>query len=171
MRTLQRAKTTQWLAALAAAAMLVTGMPLAASSAPDTTAKAAPAPGGPAPMPHNGYGGPYPGPEGGGFRDHAGPAPHHRGGGFSGPGPGLSTAKQAASMWDDSPVTMEGRLVRNLGGEHYLFQDNSGTITVEIDPECWQGQTITPDDQVLVEGEVDAEWLSVKVDAYAVYKK
>jgi uncharacterized protein (TIGR00156 family) len=90
--------------------------------------------------------------------------PGYRGGGFSGPGIGPSTAKQASSMWDDTPVTLEGYIVRSLGGDHYLFQDESGTITVEIDPECWQGLNVTPRDRVILSGEVDTEWLSSKVD-------
>jgi uncharacterized protein (TIGR00156 family) len=91
-------------------------------------------------------------------------------GGFTGPGPGLTTAKEASSMWDDTPVSLEGYIVQSLGGERYLFKDDSGTITLEIDQEIWRGQTITPQDKVRIQGEVDTELRSVKIDVEYITK-
>lgn len=58
---------------------------------------------------------------------------------------------------DDQKVTVRGYLIRHLGGENYLFKDDTGEIVVEIDVDDFpRAQPI--DDTVLVElqGEVDA---------------
>lgn len=95
------------------------------------------------------------------------PAPQMSGG-FSGPGPALTTAADAATMRDDTPVVLRGNIVRHLGKDKYLFKDASGTIRVEIDRDKWQGQTITPGDLVEIQGEVDKDWNSVEVEVHGI---
>lgn len=85
-------------------------------------------------------------------------------GGYTGPGIGASAVGDVRSMRDDTPVVLRGRIVRSLGDERYLFQDTTGTVTVEIDREVWQGQSIGPEDTVEIEGEVDRDLFSVEVD-------
>ncbi len=92
------------------------------------------------------------------------------GGGFAGPGPAVSSAKDAASMWDDSHVSLCGSIVQHLGKNDYLFKDASGTIRVEIDGDKWQGQSVAPGDTVELYGEIDKDWNSVKVDVDRVVK-
>jgi uncharacterized protein (TIGR00156 family) len=85
-------------------------------------------------------------------------------GGFVGPGLDVSTAKSAASMRDDSYVVLKGKIIRSMGHEKYQFQDNSGTITVDIDDRKWNGITVSPNDVVEIQGEIDKDWNSVEVD-------
>ncbi len=91
-------------------------------------------------------------------------------GGFSGPGPAPTTAKEAAAMRDDARVLLRGNIVQHLGKDKYLFKDASGTIRVEIDHDKWRGLTVSPADTVELQGEVDKDRHSVKVDVDRVTK-
>lgn len=85
-------------------------------------------------------------------------------GGFSGPSSAAVSVEKAKKMWDDSVVTLRGNIIHHFGGEHYLFKDNSGEITIEIDQHHWNGNHVTPNDIVEIQGEVDKDWNSVKID-------
>ena len=80
--------------------------------------------------------------------------------GFTGPGAGagVTTVAQAKQMADDSWVVLEGNIVNKVRHEHYTFQDGSGSIVVDIDDKYWGGQTVSPQDRVRIEGEVDREF-------------
>lgn len=93
------------------------------------------------------------------------------GGGFSGPGPDVTTVKQALQMNDDSRISLRGKIVRSLGDEMYLFQDATGTIEVEIDYEVWRGLNVTPEDTVVISGEVDRDWSRRTIDVSSVVKE
>ncbi len=92
----------------------------------------------------------------------------HMGGGFTGPGAESATVADALKMRDDTPVTLRGTIEKRLGGEHYLFKDATGTITVEIDDDKWNGQNVTPDTPIEISGEIDKDWTSLKVDVDVV---
>lgn len=92
-------------------------------------------------------------------------------GGFSGPGPGFLTVEQAKSMSDDSYVALKGSLVQQTGGEKYLFKDATGTITVEIDNDVWQGQNVGPQDVVEIHGELDKDLFSSEIDVDRIVKQ
>ena len=91
-------------------------------------------------------------------------------GGFTGPGPKVSTVEQAKSARDDTWVTLRGYIFESLGGEEYLFRDDTGTIKVEIDGKRWQGQSIGPDDMVEIHGEVDSDLLKVEIEVKRLIK-
>lgn len=91
-------------------------------------------------------------------------------GGFSGPGPDLVTVQQALAMRDDARVSLQGSIARSLGDETYMFVDATGSIEVEIDHRVWRGQQITPQDVVVISGEVDREWNHVSIDVSSVVK-
>lgn len=91
--------------------------------------------------------------------------------GFNGPGPDLVTVSKAKTMWDDSNVVLKGCIVKSLGDEMYLFQDASGTVEVEIDHDIWRGQTIKPDDVVIISGEVEKSWFSTSIDVSSIAKQ
>ena len=96
---------------------------------------------------------------------HADPAT----GGFKGPdGVALVTVAQASEMSDDSVVKLQGYLVKSLGDEKYEFQDDSGTIIVEIDNEDWRGVEVAPSDRVEVRGEVDRERKGTELEVDSV---
>lgn len=79
------------------------------------------------------------------------------GGGFQGPGLPAMNVSEALKTSDDTPVKLVGRIEKSLGDEKYLFKDATGTITVEIDDDDWRGLTVTPNDEVVIEGEVDKD--------------
>ncbi|TDB61102.1 YgiW/YdeI family stress tolerance OB fold protein [Photorhabdus khanii] len=82
----------------------------------------------------------------------------------------ISTTEQVKNMWDDSWVVLEGNIESRIRGDHFILRDNAGVIEVEIDHKYWNGQTITPQDKVRLEGEVDKEWSSLTVDVKKVTK-
>ena len=76
-------------------------------------------------------------------------------GGFVGGAETIVTVKQVNEMRDDVPVIVKGHIVQRMGEDNYLFEDATGSITVEIDDDEWRGQTVTPEDTVKLYGEVD----------------
>lgn len=93
-----------------------------------------------------------------------------QGGGFTGPAPDPITVEQAKKLSDDANVTLRGHIVKNLGGEKYLFRDTSGEITLEIDAKCWRGQEVGPEDLVEIRGELEKEFLEIEIDVDEVKK-
>ncbi len=92
-------------------------------------------------------------------------------GGFKGPDSlRLVTAAEASTLADDSAVKLQGHIIRSLGDEKYEFRDESGTITVEIDKEDWNGVEATPDTRIEIQGEIDKDWYrpGVEVDVDSV---
>ena len=85
-------------------------------------------------------------------------------GGCQGPGLKSSTVAEALTYSDDTPVVLVGQIERGLGDEKYLFKDASGSVTVDIDHEDWRGQTVTPQDTVVIEGEVDKDFFKTEID-------
>lgn len=100
-----------------------------------------------------------------------GPAGGYTEGGYTGPGPALSTVSQAKEMRDDTPVTLRGYIIRHLGDERYVFKDNTGTVNVEIDHKRWRGQSVGPNDLVEISGEVEKDWTELEIDVKSVVKK
>ncbi len=86
-------------------------------------------------------------------------------GGFSGPGPKVMTIKEASKQADDTWVTLRGKIINNVGGDIYTFQDASGTGKVEIDNEVWAGQNITANDTVEILVEVEKDWGHIEFEA------
>lgn len=75
---------------------------------------------------------------------------------FIGPGSSnIATVSQVKEMRDESKVIMQGHIESHLGGEYYLFKDQSGSIKVEIDDDVWKGVNVTPQDKVEISGEID----------------
>lgn len=91
-------------------------------------------------------------------------------GGFVGGSENIVTVKQVKEMRDDVPVVVQGNIVQRMGDEKYLFEDKTGSITVEIDDEDWRGQTVSPSDTVKLYGEVDAGLFKTEIDVDYVEK-
>ncbi len=84
-----------------------------------------------------------------------------------------NVAAQIAQMPDETPVILEGYIEKHLGGEDYLFKDDSGSVKVEIDNKKWGGQTVTPQDKVEIRGEVDTHRFKpedIEVDSIRLVK-
>ena len=91
-------------------------------------------------------------------------------GGFVGGSENIVTVKQVKEMRDDVPVVVQGNIVQRMGDEKYLFEDSTGSITVEIDNKDWRGQTVSPSDTVKLYGEVDAGLIKTEIDIDYVEK-
>ncbi|PWC19405.1 YgiW/YdeI family stress tolerance OB fold protein [Brenneria corticis] len=91
-------------------------------------------------------------------------------GGFSGPNGSVTTVAKAKDLKDDSWVTLRGNIEQRVGDEDYLFRDETGTITVEIDDKYWNGQSVSPQDKVELQGELDKGFNSAELDVKQVKK-
>jgi len=106
----------------------------------------------------------------GGFVDPNAPAAVAQKGGFSGPNDTVKTIKQAKDLHDDDWVTLRGHIEKRIGDEDYLFRDETGTMTVEIDHKRWNGQMIGPQDKVELQGKLDKDFNSLELDVKHVKK-
>lgn len=91
------------------------------------------------------------------------PAPSTRGG-FVSDTETIVTVDQVGSLRDDTYVVVQGNIVRRVSGDKYLFQDSTGTMTVEIDDEGFNGLTVTPNDTIKMYGEVDRGLTKTEID-------
>ena len=91
-------------------------------------------------------------------------------GGFTGPSGAVTTVANAKSLRDDTWVTLRGKIVERISDDLYKFQDSSGTVNVDIDHKRWNGVTVTPQDTVEIQGEVDKDWNSVEIDVKQIRK-
>lgn len=99
-------------------------------------------------------------------RHHANPK-----GGFVGGNETIVTVSQVNEMRDGVPVVVVGRIVQRTGDEKYLFEDDGGSIIVEIDDEDWRGQTVAPTDTVKLFGEVDRGIFKTEIEIDYVEKQ
>ncbi|MFD2176018.1 YgiW/YdeI family stress tolerance OB fold protein [Veronia pacifica] len=94
-------------------------------------------------------------------------AEHHGSkGGFKGPSAAkvLQTVASARDAVDDTNVELVGNIVSSLGGDDYLFRDQTGEIEVDIDHRLWNGVEATPETKLILRGEVDRDWRRISVD-------
>jgi len=91
--------------------------------------------------------------------------------GFTGPSIATSKVKDIKKMKDDTNIVLVGKIEKSLGGEKYQFADETGTITIEIDEEKWQGLEVGPADTIEIYGEVEKNWKRTKVDVDRIIKK
>ena len=98
---------------------------------------------------------------GGGFMD---------GGKPTGP---INTVQQALKARDDTPVTLTGHIVSRAGNDddEFIFRDPTGDIIIDVEDHAWNGQNITPNDKVTIQGEVDTnKWGKSSIDVYRIQK-
>jgi uncharacterized protein (TIGR00156 family) len=84
--------------------------------------------------------------------------------GFNGNIANPDTVKAASEARDDAYVTLTGNITEQIGHELYTFSDETGQIVVEIENEDWRGINVTAGTKLIVQGEVDQGWTTVKVD-------
>ena len=95
---------------------------------------------------------------------------HNAKGGFVNPAETIVTVAQVNEMRDGVHVVVQGRLAQSMGDEKYLFEDSTGSITVDIDDDEWRGQTVTPADTVKLRGEVDRGIFKTEIEVDSVEK-
>lgn len=72
------------------------------------------------------------------------------------------TVQQVMTLKDDTNVQLHGYVVKSIGDEKYEFKDRTGTITVDIDDELWQGKAISAKTPITIIGEVDVDYKPLK---------
>lgn len=91
-------------------------------------------------------------------------------GGFVDANASLTTAAKAKDLKDDSWVKLRGNITERLSDDRYVFRDASGTVNVEIDNKRWNGQTISPQDKVEIQGKVDKDWNEFEIEVKQIVK-
>lgn len=74
---------------------------------------------------------------------------------------------------DDQEVTLRGRITKKLKKERYEFQDNTGTVRMEIDDKYFHNIRVTDKTLVEVYGEVEKDFarpLEIDVKRLTVIK-
>lgn len=92
-------------------------------------------------------------------------------GGFQGPGISVSTVAEALKLGDDSAVVLEGKIEKSLGKERYVFSDATGSVNVEIDDDDWNGITVTPQNIVIIKGEVEKDMFKTEIEVDVIELK
>ena len=67
----------------------------------------------------------------------------------------LRKRQQVQNALDDTTCTLEGNILERLSKNKYVFQDDSGKITVEIGQRIFGSNRVTPETRVRLTGEVD----------------
>ena len=69
----------------------------------------------------------------------------------------VSKISDVNNLPDDAEVVIQGVIVQDLGDDNYVVKDDSGTVNIEIDEDLVQGNTITPEAEVLITATVDKD--------------
>ena len=75
--------------------------------------------------------------------------------GYTGPGatPTTTTVKAALEAADDTPVVLQGTIVKRIKGDIYEFRDATGSMKVEIDDEDFPPMEINDKTRVKLTGD------------------
>ena len=92
--------------------------------------------------------------------------------GFHGPSDSrevINTVQAAVQSGDMTTCVLEGNIVKHTEKNRYLFQDKSGSMTIDIPPHVFGQLDVTPQDTVRITGEIgkkknkDAQDLHLRV--------
>ncbi len=84
----------------------------------------------------------------------------------------VKTVDDALNANDDTPVRLDGQIVKQIGKKDFLFKDASGKeIQIEVSKKAWNGETIAPQDNIQIIGKVDKEWNKTDIDVKQIIKK
>ena len=65
------------------------------------------------------------------------------------------TVSEALETRPGTYATLAGTITAHLSEEYYRFEDDTGSIRVEIQGGLWRGRRVGPEDRVRLSGEVD----------------
>lgn len=77
----------------------------------------------------------------------------------------ISQVSDINNMPEDTTVYIQGYLIQNLGNEMYMFQDDSGTIAIEIDGDLIASNTVAPNALVWIVAEVNKDGQVTSLEA------
>ncbi|MCG7656942.1 YgiW/YdeI family stress tolerance OB fold protein [Wielerella bovis] len=72
----------------------------------------------------------------------------------------MNTVQATQNMRDGYHVILEGYITGRAGhvdSKKFFFQDETGSLKVEIDDDVWRGQKVSPHTKVRIWGEVDRD--------------
>ncbi|NEN75182.1 NirD/YgiW/YdeI family stress tolerance protein [Pelistega sp. NLN82] len=95
--------------------------------------------------------------------------PNNQNAGFTGQ-QAVSKVSEASQWRDDQYVVLQGKIVKQIGKDDFIFSDGTGEIEIEVDDKAWYGQNITPADKIKVFGEVDKSWNRTEVEIHRIEK-
>lgn len=82
----------------------------------------------------------------------------------------ITTVEEAKKLPDDTRVVLHGYIVKHIRSDHYMFQDDTGSISIEIDDDDWNGVTVGPADRVEIRGEIDRDPMSLEIEVEYIRK-
>lgn len=90
-------------------------------------------------------------------------------------GAGLALAEDAGkvhSLSADKEVTLKGYVAKEISGDKYMFEDNTGSVTVVISKAEWKAVHPSPKEMVEIKGKVEkiGSETMVKVQHFAKAK-
>ena len=100
-----------------------------------------------------------------------GKAHHQMKQGFFDEATAVKTVEAAKQAQDDAPMMIEGKIVKQIGKNDYVFQDATGEIEIEVSKRAWNGQQVSPSDTIVIYGKVDKEWNKTELDVKRIEKK
>ncbi|MCA1323110.1 NirD/YgiW/YdeI family stress tolerance protein [Herbaspirillum sp. alder98] len=79
---------------------------------------------------------------------------------YTGPSqnPAITDVARASKAADKSQVSLEGHLTSKVRDEHYTFEDQTGSIEVEIDHKRFPATPVSEKTRVRLQGEVDKDF-------------
>lgn len=98
---------------------------------------------------------------------------NNQGGGFHSSSAGkINTVAQALKAADDTMVTLTGKITGRVGNDddEFNFQDQTGSIRIDVDDSAWRGQDVSERDTITIQGKVDRDLGRVNVDVYNIQK-
>lgn len=75
-------------------------------------------------------------------------------GGFTDEAVAPVSVARAATLPDESHVTVIGRITNQMGKNTYNFTDGSDSMIAHIGKKDWHGQIVSPKDKVILKGKV-----------------
>lgn len=83
----------------------------------------------------------------------------------------IESVADAKSKADDTIIVLQGKIVKALGDDKYMFSDKTGEIIIEIDEDDFNGVTVAEGEMIEITGEVDKDMMKpTKVDVKAIKK-
>ncbi|MCT8762564.1 NirD/YgiW/YdeI family stress tolerance protein [Glaesserella parasuis] len=83
----------------------------------------------------------------------------------------VKSVADALKATDDTPVLLEGQIVKQIDKGEFIFKDKTGEIEIDVSKRAWNGLNIGPQDTIQIRGKVDKDWNKVQVDVKQITKK
>lgn len=99
---------------------------------------------------------------------------HDRKGGYQGffdESQATKTVADALKDNDNSFAILEGKIVKQIDDDEFIFQDVTGEIEIDVSKRAWNGQNVGPQDTVQIRGKVDKEWNKTEIEVKQIIKK